>query len=153
MRWLETRIPPPVVAALVAVLMGLAAPSAARLAASSTLRLSLALAIALAGGVVAGAGSRAFRRAGTTVNPLRPARASSLVTTGIYRFTRNPMYVGLTCVLTGVAAWLWWWPALAGPCVFVAYITRFQVQPEERALGAKFGAEYEAYRRQVRRWL
>lgn len=153
MHWLEHRIPPPIVAALIALLAWWWAPAEARTDATSALRLSLGFGIALLGGVVAGAGSRGFRRAKTTVNPLRPEKASALVTTGIYARTRNPMYVGMTLVLVGVAAWLWWWPALLAPVVYVAYITHFQIRPEERALQRKFGAEFDAYTRRVRRWL
>lgn len=154
MRRLETLVPPPLVAAVTALGMWLAAPAATRAAAwpSTSLRLGLAIAVALAGGVVAAAGSRAFRRARTTLNPLRPHKATALVTDGVYGRTRNPMYLGLVLVLAGVAAWLWWLPALLGPIVFAAYITRFQIRPEERALGAKFGVDYDAYCRRVRRW-
>ncbi len=154
MRWLDTRIPPPLVAAATALGMWLAAPAAARAAAwpSTPLRLALAVAIALAGGAAAAAGSRAFKRAKTTLNPLRPHKAAALVTDGVYARTRNPMYLGLALVLAGVAAWLWWLPALLGPIVFAAYTTRFQIRPEERALGARFGADYDAYCRRVRRW-
>jgi protein-S-isoprenylcysteine O-methyltransferase Ste14 len=153
MRWLETRIPPPIVAGIVALGMWLAAPAAARALASSTLRLCVALAIALVGGAIAFAGSRAFKRVRTTINPLRPEKASALVTGGVYRLTRNPMYLGLTFVLVGFGFWLRWWPAVLGPIAFVGYITRFQILPEERALGARFGAPYAAYRERVRRWL
>lgn len=153
MRRLETLIPPPVVAAVLALLMWLAAPSAARTLAAPIVGFGLALVVALAGGAIAAAGARSFRRAGTTISPHRPGNASVLVTRGIYRATRNPMYLGLALVLAGVAVWLWWWPAIVGPIAFVAYITRFQIVPEERALGARFGAAYEAYRRRVRRWL
>jgi protein-S-isoprenylcysteine O-methyltransferase Ste14 len=153
MSWLEARIPPPIVAATIALLMWLAAPATARLLAAPSLRLTLGLVIALLGGIIAVAGTVAFGRARTTVNPLKPEQASALVTGGIYRATRNPMYVGMALVLAGFAAWLWWWPALLGPATFIAYITRFQILPEERALGASFGAEFAAYRRRVRRWL
>lgn len=153
MRWLETLIPPPVVAAAMALFMWLGAPSAARMLASPPVRLTPALALALAGGAVAAAGAGTFKRARTTINPHRPEKASALVTGGIYRVTRNPMYLGLTLVLAGIAVWLWWWPAILGPVAFMAYITRWQIRPEERALRARFGEEYEGYRRRVRRWL
>ena len=153
MRWLETLIPPPVVATLLALIMWLAAPTDARAGTPLSLRLTLALAVALAGGGIAAAGSRAFKRAKTTVNPLKPEKTSALVTDNIYKRTRNPMYVGLVFVLVGVSSWLWWLPALLGPAVFMAYINRFQVLPEERVLLGKFGAEYEEYCRRVRRWL
>ena len=97
-------------------------------------------------------GLLAFFRRGTTINPLRPAKASALVTGGIYRITRNPMYVGMAFLLAGWAVWLGaLWPFL-GPVLFVAYLTRFQILPEERILRGKF-AEFDAYATRVRRWL
>ena len=153
LRSLETLIPPPLVAALMALTMWLATPAGSGFGAPWWLRLGLALAIALVGGVIAAAGARSFKRAKTTVSPLKPDRTSALVTGGIFERTRNPMYVGLALVLVGVCTWLWWLPALAGPALFAAYITRFQIQPEERVLAAKFAADYEGYRRRVRRWI
>lgn len=150
---LDNRIPPPVVAAGCAAAAWFAAPAPGADGVPWAWRLCMALALALAGGAVAAAGSLSFRRAKTTVNPLRPAAASSLVTTGIYRYTRNPMYVGMAAVLAGVAAWLWWAPAWLAPAAFVAYITRFQIRPEERALAHRFGDAYTRYCDQVRRWL
>lgn len=94
-----------------------------------------------------------FFRSRTTINPLKPASASALVTGGIYRFTRNPMYLGLATLLLAWATYLGSLAALAGVPLFVLYMNRFQIAPEERALEARFGAEYIAYRRRVRRWL
>jgi protein-S-isoprenylcysteine O-methyltransferase Ste14 len=99
------------------------------------------------------AGVREFRRASTTVNPLTPSVSSSLVTTGVYRRTRNPMYVGFAVGLLGWGIWLGNLAALLGVPLFVAYLTRFQISPEERALRASFGSEFEAYCARVRRWL
>ncbi len=113
----------------------------------------------LAGGLVAAgvgvavAGVVAFRRARTTVNPTRPDASSALVTGGVYRISRNPMYVGMALALAGVAVALAHPAALLGPAAFVAYLTRFQIHPEERALRAAFGDAFEAYERRVRRWL
>jgi protein-S-isoprenylcysteine O-methyltransferase Ste14 len=95
----------------------------------------------------------AFRRAQTTVNPLTPQATSSLVTTGIYRYSRNPMYVGLLFVLAGWGCYLANGLALLVLPLFVASMTRWQIIPEERFMAAKFGAEFEAYKRSVRRWL
>jgi protein-S-isoprenylcysteine O-methyltransferase Ste14 len=110
-------------------------------------------AIAVCGGALSAAGYIAFRRAQTTINPLRPANASSLVTSGIYRFSRNPMYLGLLLVLIGWALRLSSLPALAGPLIFLLYIRRFQIAPEEEALAARFGKAYSEYTARVRRWL
>ncbi len=96
---------------------------------------------------------REFRRARTTVSPLSPESASTLVRSGVYRWSRNPMYVGLTLLLGAWSLWLGSVWALLGPVALVLYLSRFQIAPEERVLSAKFGADYEAYRAAVRRWL
>ena len=84
---------------------------------------------------------------------MRPQNTSSLVTRGIYGFTRNPMYLGLALALLGWAAFLSAaWPLL-GPPLFVAYVNIFQIRPEERVLSGLFGDEYTRYTRRVRRWI
>ena len=116
-------------------------------------RIAVAIAIALVGGAFSAAGVTAFRRASTTLNPTKPEAASSLVTGGIYRITRNPMYVGLLFVLIGWTVFLCAPWVLAGPLAFVAYMTHFQIAPEERVLASIFGEAYASYKARVRRWL
>jgi protein-S-isoprenylcysteine O-methyltransferase Ste14 len=94
-----------------------------------------------------------FRRFRTTVHPEKPENTTALVMTGIYRLTRNPMYVGVTLALLGWAVWLRVPVALLGPVAFVLYVNRFQIVPEERVLASKFGEAYAAYCRRVRRWV
>lgn len=153
MRWLETRVPPP----LVMLLCGAIGYLASRLAAGPVVPLPMPA--LLAGGVVAIGltlnllPKLAFRRARTTVNPLRPAMASALVTRGVYRYTRNPMYLGQATVLAGVMLYLQSPVALLAVPLFVLYITRLQIVPEERALSARFPEAYAAFRQRVRRWL
>jgi protein-S-isoprenylcysteine O-methyltransferase Ste14 len=113
----------------------------------------VAILLLLAAGAIGIAGVRAFGRARTTVDPLRPEKASSLVTAGIYRRTRNPMYVALAIALLAWAVWLAHPLTLLGVAAFVAWISRFQIAPEERALHALFGAEFDRYCSEVRRWL
>ena len=98
-------------------------------------------------------GIMAFRASRTTVNPLKPERASALVTGGVYRITRNPMYVGMVFLLLAWAVYLSAVLPFAGIVVFIVYITRFQIQPEERVLTGIFGDEYSTYAARVRRWL
>jgi protein-S-isoprenylcysteine O-methyltransferase Ste14 len=93
-----------------------------------------------------------FLRAKTTVNPLSPEAASAIVTSGIYRYSRNPMYVGLLLALLGWSVWLSHLLPFALLPFFILYINRFQIEPEERALSVKFGGLYRDYRRSVRRW-
>jgi protein-S-isoprenylcysteine O-methyltransferase Ste14 len=98
-------------------------------------------------------GLLAFRAFRTTVNPLKPERASAMVTSGVYRVSRNPMYVGMVLLLLAWAVNLSALLPFAGPPIFVLYITRFQIQSEERVLKGIFGEEYSAYAARVRRWL
>jgi protein-S-isoprenylcysteine O-methyltransferase Ste14 len=85
---------------------------------------------------------------------LQPAQAASMVTSGVYRFTRNPMYLGMFCLLAAWAAWLGRLaPLLAGLPAFVLYMNRFQIRPEERALEQRFGAAFREYAARVRRWI
>jgi len=153
MRWLETRVPPP----LVMLLCGAIGYLASRLAAGPVVPLPMPA--LLAGGLVAIGVTLnllpklAFRRARTTVNPLRPAVASALVTQGVYRYTRNPMYLGQATVLAGAMLYLQNLAALLAVPLFVLYINRWQIVPEERALSARFPEAYAAFRQRVRRWL
>lgn len=151
MRALETRIPPPVVLLAIGIAMALlAGPAGTRPPAAW---LALAGVLLVAGMAVNAAGFRAIRRAGSTIDPIHPDAASVLVSHGVFRFSRNPMYVGFTLMLAAWAAWLPSAAAWLGPLLFVAYVDRFQIRPEERALTARFGAAYTAYAAQVRRWL
>jgi protein-S-isoprenylcysteine O-methyltransferase Ste14 len=153
MNSLELKIPPPAVAALVAAIMWGISLITPLLEVALFTRVSAAIMFALAGSGFSLAGVISFRRAKTTVNPMKPETATSLVSTGIYRVTRNPMYVGLLLVLIAWAAYLSSAWALLGPLGFVLYISRFQIAPEERVLSTLFGAEYTAYQSKVRRWL
>jgi protein-S-isoprenylcysteine O-methyltransferase Ste14 len=153
MRALEHKLPPPIVALLLGAAMWAVARGAAPVPVQAGLRYGIAGALGVLGFGVAGAGELAFRRAKTTANPMRPQAASALVTRGVYRFSRNPMYAGVAALLLGWAAWLAVPWALLGPVGFIAFITRFQIIPEERALQSKFGPEYADYLKRVGRWL
>lgn len=110
--------------------------------------------ILAAGGLaVAVAGVVAFRRQRTTVDPRYPERVSALVADGVYRMTRNPMYVGFAGIALGAAAILGSPLALVGPGLLVAYLDRVQIPVEERALRARFGGSFDAYVQTVGRWL
>ena len=116
-------------------------------------RIPAASAILIVSMVIGIAAVVGFRRAKTTINPLTPQASSALVVRGIYRWTRNPMYLAMLLVLVSWACIVSNWAALAMLPLFVATLNRLQIEPEERALRARFGAEFENYRRKVRRWL
>jgi protein-S-isoprenylcysteine O-methyltransferase Ste14 len=153
MKVLDLKIPP----VAVLILFALAVIAMARWLPSGNLPFvgsgALALVALMAGIAVALAGVVAFARRGTTVNPLTPERATALVDVGVYRWTRNPMYLGMALALLGLALWCTSLPGVALVSGFCAYITRFQIMPEERALHGIFGEPYAAYRRRVRRWI
>jgi protein-S-isoprenylcysteine O-methyltransferase Ste14 len=153
MQALELKIPPPAVAVLIAGAMWGISVVTPSLDVPDLIRVVAAVAVALAGGGIALSGVVSFRRARTTVNPMKPETTSSLVTTGIYRITRNPMYVGVLFVLVAWAIFLSAPWTLAGPLAFVLYMNRFQIAPEERVLSAMFGTDYSSYKARVRRWL
>src|SRR5688572_27174124 len=152
-RFLELRIPPPVVGLTIAVGMWALAQNLPVLQLPDLVRLVLAAGLGTLGVAVAFAGVVAFHRAKTTVNPLKPEKSAALVSTGVYSFTRNPMYLGMALVLCGWAVYLSSIWALIGPCAFALYITRFQIIPEERILDGLFGEPFARYKKQVRRWV
>lgn len=153
MKFIENKIPPPLVALLcAAVAWGLQ-----RLLPGASLafagQLPLALLCVLLGLALDLSGLWSFVRRKTTANPWTPERARSVVQSGPYRISRNPMYLGLALQLLG---WCVYWGqplGLLALALFVAFITRFQIIPEERALLQKFGAPYADYLRRVRRWI
>lgn len=152
MRLLEHKVPPPLVALVLAALMWAVAASGPGLGIPGIVRAPLALVVALTGIAFDLLGVIAFRRSRTTINPLRPGNASALVTGGVYRITRNPMYLGMALLLIAWTLHLDAALALLGPVLFVTWITRLQIIPEERVMRAKF-AEFETYASRVRRWL
>lgn len=153
MKVLENKIPPPIVAVIFAVLMWGITKGVPSLEIPTAFRLLLAIFILGMGLSICIAGVVAFKRAKTTVNPLKPENASSLVTTGIYQISRNPMYLGFALSLVAWAVYLSSPAALLGVVGFVLYINKFQISPEERAIAALFGQAFESYQSQVRRWL
>ena len=113
----------------------------------------LAYALILGGVGIAAAGVLAFRRHRTTVDPTRPDAASTLVTSGIFRVTRNPMYVGMALAVAGIGLRTGSLIALSLAPVFVLALTKFQIMPEEAAMRRLFGAAFEDYAARVPRWL
>lgn len=150
---LQLKVPPPLVVFATAALMAAIAYAFPGQAIELPFRRVLALVLAVLGMVCVAAGISQFRRQQTTLDPRKPQRASSLVDTGIYRFTRNPMYLGFLVVLAGWAVYLGHLLPFTALPLYMLYLGRFQIGPEERFLAAKFGDRYETYRRKVRRWL
>jgi len=153
MNSLEHRIPPPLVMLLCAFAMWQFARLLPPMEVADTVRLVLAGMFVIDGVFFCLAGVYCFRMAHTTIDPLHPAKASHLVTGGIYRVSRNPMYLGFAILLLAWAVFLASPWVLPGVPAFMAFISRFQIDPEERALETLFGDDFRDYRASVRRWL
>ncbi len=150
---LDAKIPPPLVMLATGAAMWVAARTWPALGFALPLRPSLAAGVAVLALAIELAAAWRFLRLRTTVNPLAPERATRLVVDGPNRFSRNPMYLGQALLLLAWAVWLAHALALLLVALYPLWITRFQILPEERALAARFGADYAAYRARVRRWL
>jgi protein-S-isoprenylcysteine O-methyltransferase Ste14 len=149
---LESKIPPPAIVLVMAVFMWLISRAAPSLHFDVSAHNWLAFALVSVGFVTGISGVATFRKAKTTVNPTKP-HASSLVTWGVYAISRNPMYLGGFIMLLGWAIFLLNALAFLFLPVYVLYINRFQIAPEERALTSLFGETYVAYQARARRWL
>ena len=152
MRVLELKVPPPIVALVTAVLMWLISRSLPVSALVFPARNAFAIGL-VAGFIIGILGVVTFRRAKTTVNPTKPQSSSSLVSWGVYRVTRNPMYLGGLLILIGWAIFLSKPIAFLFLPAYILYINLFQIVPEERVLTTLFGPDFIAYKSRARRWL
>lgn len=153
MQALELKVPPVALGVLVAALMWLASWAMPTFAFHFPIHTVLPVGVAAVGAIISGLGIVSFRQARTTVNPMKPEAASSLVVSGVYRLTRNPMYLGFLLILLGWAIFLSNVLTFLFLPPFVFYMNRFQIEPEEQALRSLFGPQFLAYTRRVRRWL
>jgi protein-S-isoprenylcysteine O-methyltransferase Ste14 len=153
MKILETKIPPPLLALTFALLIWYFAGDVPRAEIGGMFKTIVVTLLVAIGVVFDLSGLVHFRRVKTTINPVKPEKATALVQTGIYRVTRNPMYVGLVFVLSAWCIYLNSPYALVGVAGFILYITTFQILPEERMLITLFGDEYREYQSRVPRWL
>ncbi len=153
MSFLNARIPPPILCFGVLVAMGRLARRMPPTTIAFELRAGCALLLFLVGITCLVASHRSFSKQGTTSDPTHPSRASSMVSTGIFRFSRNPMYVGYVALTICWAVCLNRPLLLFAPILMALYLTQFQILPEERALDRKFGEQYRDYRSRVRRWI
>lgn len=150
---MKTKIPPPIFLVIAGVIMWGVARSPISIPFEIPYALIIAILLAVLGVSIGLVSFRQFRAFGTTVDPLNPEKASTLVQSGIFGRSRNPMYVGLMLILGGWAIWLGSLGNLLVLLGFFFAITELQIKPEETALEALFGAEYDDYRNRVRRWL
>ena len=150
---LELKVPPDVAWFAVAMLMWFASALTPRIDVGAPYRVGFAALLAAAGVGLIVAARIMLSRAHTTWHPTNPGCTTTLVTAGVFRVSRNPIYLGMLFVLVAWAVVLASPLALALSAIFVLYLNRFQIAPEERALSAIIGNDYRDYARRVRRWL
>jgi protein-S-isoprenylcysteine O-methyltransferase Ste14 len=153
MKWLELSIPPLALTVVVLAAMVATAHWLPGLQVAGRGSTAAATFVAGVGALLVILGVHEFRRARTTVNPLTPNSASRVVMSGVFRFCRNPMYLGMSLLLLALALYQSHALSFVWVSGYVAYLDRFQIRPEERVLEAQFGDEYRAYARVVRRWI
>lgn len=153
MKRLELLLPPPLIMLITGLIMWLVA----RLFPSMTfewLRSPLISALLVLLGLIIGlSGIASFIRSKTTANPKQPNETTKLVRNGVYRFSRNPMYLGMLFFLISWGIYLSNIISIISIVIYIVYITRFQIMPEERILQEKFHEDFLAYKNKVRRWL
>ncbi len=150
---MKNKIPPPILLLITGAIMWFVAKSEFAYPISIPYPLALSISLAVIGIAVAAIAGRQFGIAKTTVNPLSPETATSLVDGGIFSVSRNPMYVGLLLISIGWASWLGSLTNIAVIVLFVVAITNLQIKPEEEALRKLFGEKFDDYCRNVRRWI
>ena len=149
--FLNTKIPPPIVAILFAVMIFYFSDSFAHV--DLPFKIYISLFFVLLGFFITFSSARNFKKKETTVNPIKPEEASQLVTDGFFKITRNPMYLGMLLFLLGLSIYNGLIVGLVFLPLFVGYITFFQIIPEESAMIKIFGEDYKAYMKKVRRWI
>ena len=153
MNWLELKVPPlALFFGIAAAMLALTWPAALN-GPPHPLLFTLSAVTAIPGMLVLGLSVRSFIQVRTTVMPTNPAAASQLVYSGIYRYSRNPMYLGMTLLLISESAFLGTVVGLVMTLGFTLWITRFQIQPEERILQKRFGESFDDYCQRTRRWV
>lgn len=151
---MHLRIPPPIVALIGILLIFLSKDYILILYLHPYLQNTLSILFLVVGFVIILLATKEFKKSNTTVNPMKPETSTSLVTSGIFKYTRNPMYLGLSSILL---ASCFYFSSFLGIIVyvpfFILYITVFQIIPEEEVMKSLFDDEYLDYCSKVRRWI
>tara|TARA_X000000368_G_scaffold71246_1_gene51839 strand:+ start:634 stop:1080 length:447 start_codon:yes stop_codon:yes gene_type:complete len=148
---MKTKIPPPIVTLVSALLIFFSKELFPNYAFDYQSMLSIV--IFVSGLMILISAVSLFKKKETTVNPMNPEKASSLVVDGVFKHTRNPMYLGMSVVLLSISIQFNLIGGLLIVSLFVAYITAFQIIPEEEAMEENFGEEYLSFKRSTRRWI
>ena len=116
-------------------------------------KLSISILILLVGIIILINPVFKFIKSKTTVNPVKFTKVSKLVTNGIFKYSRNPMYLGMIFVIISTSIFYLNYYSIITPFIFYFWINRFQIKREEIFLAKKFGKEYLSYKSKTRRWI
>ena len=94
-----------------------------------------------------------FIKSKTTVNPIQFEEVNKLVTSGIFKYSRNPMYLGMLMIVLSTSIFYLNIYSILTPLLFILWINKFQIKREEEFLIEKFGDEYLSYKKKTRRWI
>ena len=148
---MKTKIPPPILALVMIGLIYLSSLFVEQI--TFNYQGSLSVLVLILGLACAIPSFKLFARYKTTISPLKPSDATALVTEGMYRYSRNPMYLGLLLLTIASTIWFGTWFGIIINILFIFLINFLQIIPEEEALLEIFGEEYEEYKKNVRRWI
>ena len=148
---MNTKIPPPIVTATFGLIIYFSKSFSPVYSFENSNMISIIF--LLFGLGIFSAAVQSFKKHKTTINPLSPDKASSLVNSGIFSYSRNPMYLGMLLILLSVSFKFNISGGLFISFLFKIYITRFQIIPEEEAMAKLFGEEFITYKNQTRRWI
>ena len=148
---MKTKIPPPILALVMIVLIYLSSLFVESI--TFNYQGSLSVLFIILGAACALPSFKLFAKFKTTITPLKPSNSTALVTEGMYRYSRNPMYLGLLLWTIASTIWFGTWLGIIINIVFIFLINLLQIIPEEEALLEIFGEEYEEYKKNVRRWI
>ncbi len=150
---MKTKIPPPIVLLIWVSIMWLIANFTSSWKFVFPAQQTISITLLALGVLIDVTAIVSFLKARTTVNPVSPEKASRLVTTGMFRFSRNPMYLGMLLVLFAWFLYLGSLLNLVAIFLFYLFISTFQIEPEEQAMLKLFGDAYQDYCTKVRRWI
>lgn len=150
---MNLKIPPVLVFSICVALAWLTKFVASSFSYFSVLNDTVGYAFITIGFIIGLSGVIEFLKHKTTVDPTAPSKTKTIVSSGIYKFTRNPMYLGMAIGLFGIITFLGNALSLLTLVIFIWYMTQFQIKPEEEALKLKFGEAYLIYLKKVRRWI
>ena len=148
---LENKIPPPIIALITGIVIS---ASSAIIKPFNIYGIEFVAIMIIAGSfLIIILSMKKFKKENTTINPLDPTKTIKLVATGIFALSRNPMYLGLAGILTGVTLFLQAWLGFIAIPIFILYINKYQIAPEEKILAEKFKDDYISYCSTVKRWI